>query len=405
MGMIYERHVVEMTFLAADLAGLEVEYGRALDFRLNELTQRPDATFTSIVQRAHGAPPDRVAQRLEVLFPSSHILSEMRTQPVPLPDASDPELHALNFEWYFTDNTVAALAAHLGDSPEPVLCLGAPTIAYHLATSGRPACLVDSNELIGARFDIKDAPQVWIADLAAPITFGRNFSRVFFDAPWYPEQTAYWLWQASRAVTTNGLVAFSLFPRLLRPTAARDRHTILAMAESLGSVEILTGALEYTTPRFAAETLSHDGLRLGGNWRRGDLVLVNVSRPGYLQAPAPPAVNGDWATFVLGKQVIKLRRGITRTLASPIAPLAACPHFTLSDTVRLRTIIDDIDVWTSRNRVAQISDAGNFAHVLNFLGSRETRGAADRLEPGCGIFAGDHAINRDIATLLDLMSV
>src|ERR1051325_3443511 len=100
----------------------EEAYLSALDSRLSVLAEKPGVTFLDILRGARGAYPTLVLERLKVLGMDKFL---------------PPELHPLDFEWYFTSDCASQIAEFLAGQGGDVLCLAAPTAASAIARRGR----------------------------------------------------------------------------------------------------------------------------------------------------------------------------------------------------------------------------------------------------------------------------
>lgn len=343
----------------------------ALDRVIHLAARRPGATFRSLLTAARGAFPTVVAERLRVLG-YDHLLPLARGRRRAVASTSGgPEPHPLDFSWYFTRKSAEGIAQRLLQHGGGVLCLGAPTVASVLARRGRETRLLDRDTLILRRFDLRGRRlSVDFADLRAPMEIGGKPSVVFFDSPWYPEYVLLWLWLSIRAVRPGGIVAFVLFEELLRPGAERERARLIRQAEKYGRVTTLERLAVYDTPPFEREALVTTGINPGYQWRHGDLVLIEGARDDDGRAPRAIEEEGDWETFVIGRQVVKLRRNIRTPSDAVIGLVPGCSGFALPSVSRRDRRRRYVDLWTSRNRVATVGRADVVAAVLGEMAAR-----------------------------------
>jgi hypothetical protein len=238
-------------------ANREQAYLAKLDSTLSALAAEPGMTVEQAIAGARGASPTLVVERLRVLGLYTVLSRDRESTPSSHTTFLGPELHPLDFEWYFTPECADELARLLHQTSAPTLCLGAPTLATAIARASRPAVLVDRNPLVRHRLPPRlGYLQLVLHDLTKPLHLNNHFPVVFFDAPWYPDYLYFWLWQAAQAATLPADIAFALFPSLVRPDAEEERSQILAQASLLGEVTLMEDALTYETPIFEREALS-----------------------------------------------------------------------------------------------------------------------------------------------------
>jgi hypothetical protein len=287
------------------------------------------------------------------------------------PTIAGPELHPLDFEWYFTKKTSEDLAEDLSKQAEEVLCLSAPTVAAAVSRLQRRVVLVDHNPMILHRVkgDMRFL-QFIIADIANPLPLKDHFDAVFFDAPWYPEFVSLWLWRASQLVRAGGLIAFALFPPLLRSTAKTERDRILNQASQLGPIEVQEAALLYDTPLFEQEAMAQSGLVMTSGWRRADLAVLRVTNTPERSAATAITISQPeeiWDSFLIGTQVVKLRHNIGNKGDFILAPVEGCTDYVLPSVSRRDPRRKQIDLWTSRNRVARVGRRDMVSWILEDL--------------------------------------
>lgn len=351
----------------------EPAYERRLDDRISTVVEwTPDATLKHVMRRSRGAFPTVVYDRLAALELADS-LPNGSANDVERPELlREPELHPLDFEWYFTADTATAVATELADAGTPVLCLGAPTVAFTLAKRGVPVTLVDRNELIETRFAFRyDSLDFVTADITDPLALADEYPVAFFDPPWYPEDTTAWLHRAAATVAAGGRIYFVLFPPLTRPAAAAQREAVLETARQIGSVTITDGAVTYHTPSFEREVLRESAAPVVRDWRRGDLVRIDVETPGGLSESPSTADESDsepaWETFVANGQVVKVRRNPASKTDAVLSPVEGCDGYVLPSVSRRDARRRKVDLWTSRNRVAAVGDREAVTEALRRL--------------------------------------
>ena len=286
-----------------------------------------------------------------------------------------PELHPLYHEWYFTEGCAQSLASLLTLRQGKSLFVGLPTVALAASQLSRRFLLVDANPFNATRFPkLAACSKLFVGDILRAGLSLPPVDLVAFDPPWYLEDFQAWLVAAARLTRIGGVIAFPLFLSLLRPTASTERERILELAATFGFVEIARQAITYETPLYEREALRSAGIMDAGNWRLADLVIirkVKTHRESYwsrVRATASSAFN-SWLPFLIANQVVLLRKTSATSHAKLIAPIIGTKQFTY-DTVSARDPRRGrIGIWTSHNRVAEISDSRVLSRLLASVSS------------------------------------
>ncbi|MCA9655861.1 MAG: class I SAM-dependent methyltransferase [Myxococcales bacterium] len=337
-------------------------YRLAVDQRLREAAARGTHGWEDLLVAAEGADPRFVALRLRALGLATPPPSPATPM---VPGDWDPELHALDFEWYFEPSCASTLAARATARGRRVLCLGSPTVAFALLE--RPECervtLVDANPLAVRRHPRAAALRSIVEDLAAARVDAGRYDAVVFDAPWYPAELLRWLTVAAHAARPGGRILFALPRPLHRPRAELDRQLVLEAARRLGPLRLEPGELRYQSPRFEHEALAAAGVATPPAWRRADLVELELCRPPP-PVPTPPSPRAGWARFVLGSQVIHLDPSAPDEPGDVLRPLPGASDFRYASISTRDPLRAHIGLWTSRSRVAQVRHPGLIAALL-----------------------------------------
>ncbi|MEM7155900.1 MAG: hypothetical protein AAF799_23820 [Myxococcota bacterium] len=351
--------------IEADLA--DAKHRDALDARLQAAVDAGTETWADLLAASHGADPRLVAHRVQARGLPITDLAPPSSAPVE--SSWTPELHALDFEWYFSARCAEWLAAEVARTSRRVLCLGCPTVAHALLAHPRltRVTLVDRNPLVRQRLGDPEALHTIAEDLDAAHLEAGRYDTVVFDAPWYPAALAHWLAVAAAAVRPGGRILFALMGALHRPSAVADRASIVRMAERCGPVTIDEGRLRYESPRFEREALATAGVATPAHWRRADLVQVTVMHDTDALPVAPAPVSRPWSRFVIGPQVIHLDPDATNEVGDILAPVALRNDFRYASISTRDPRRARIGLWTSRSRVARVRRPQLVAALLERL--------------------------------------
>lgn len=321
--------------------------------------------FERLLRRLRGAYPTVVLQALEQLGQGARATAMSAHAGIGRDPA--PELHPLDYEWYFTAETAREMAKEIAGR-SPILCIGTPTLADSLASLGTSVTLLDRSPHIPARFPaLATAGRFLRCDVTRAVRFAGPHVQIVFDAPWYQGDILWWLRVASQWARPRSTITFALFPELVRPSALDERDQILEMAEELGRVEVHRDTLSYATPLFERRALEAAGIPSAGDWRRGDLVRLHVRRtPSARLAQLRAPTEQPWHTFLVGRQAVKLRPAIVGG-PPPVTPVEGTVGTVLPATSRRDNRRFGVNFWTSRNHVLQVSKPGLVYRLLSLL--------------------------------------
>jgi hypothetical protein len=351
-------------------------FEEALDEWVRAALVRGVRTFPELVRSLPGVYPAdalRVIGRLRQELPIDWQLSG-NTSIVPALGGWPVE-HPLDFDWRFTPEAVRFLIDRSqGTASDPVVFLGAPSLARELAALGWPAAI----SLFDQNPDLVEAIREWHPRVAAtcldlvwgePVADGGAAIAVA-DPPWYPEHLVAFLWTASRLTRLGGRVLLSLPPEGTRPGIMAERNALFAVAASFGLRLSLVepGVLAYRTPLFEKNALTAAGVpAVPLDWRRGDLTEFNVAEKTAVVRPTPIGTPDQWDEEAIGIVRIKCRR---------------CPDLVFRDPTLFPTVAGDIlpsvsrrdptragaDVWTCGNRVFRCGGTGVFRAIMSAIG-------------------------------------
>ncbi len=343
-------------------------YVKAVDERLAGLLGEasPRKSSEDLFSEMRGAFPALVLERLKNAGRDKLLISRSASQTSHRTDYR-PELHPLDFEWYFTRESADCLTDVICRRGRTAICLGAPTVAAEAIRRGTDVVLVDRNPLAVQRFPaLLRSSQLCLMDVAESERHLTAADAVVFDAPWCTTDICTWLMVAVGAVKRNGLIVFALFPDLVRPTAKTERETVLEVARSIGKVEVLDDAITYETPTFECEALKAIGVSDPGNWRRADLVVIHKHRTDPMPMRQRTVPREAWLTYLVGARVIKVRKSRKSQELDEMVlrEVPGTVGFVYSSVSARDPLRDSIDVWTSRNKVARIGNREPLIAIL-----------------------------------------
>lgn len=279
----------------------------------------------------------------------------------------DLEPHPLDYDWRFTPTTSERIGRLLPKQGTTLL-LGTHSVVPFVP-GGDPSSvvLVDWNPLIAESTDSHFIVDLRHEELFLPS--GMSFSGVVIDAPWYPDDLFAWIHHAMRYLDTGGLMLIVLWRDNTRPTASKERQEILTFLSGIGRTDVYAELVRYTTPQFERIALTHAGVPVGPEWRAADLVAVRLENrivpPQLRQLSHSPA---QWSRFSLDSRQIAIRiprSDHARSVKPDLRPVEHTDEWVLPSVSRRDPRRQLVDIWTSRNFVAQATNPEAFVAALS----------------------------------------
>lgn len=195
-----------------------------------------------------------------------------------------------------------------------------------------------------------------------------EYDYIFLDPPWYPSYYMNWINIALQVLSSNGTILFSLFPRLLRPTAQTERREIMEKCRSIAEKAfICSGILEYDIPSFEKKELENEGLILRSNWKTSDLVILNgITNRNFSDASTIHETYSVWLEFAwLG---CRWFLDTSRSFPS-VHQLISSPEQTLylKNPSKRNVQLHEVNLLSSKGHGIRISDPTYFRSILNKL--------------------------------------
>lgn len=311
--------------------------------------------FEDLCHRTHGAAPQDIIAKI-----SKSDFDRLRGTTVsPLRsdlDRRTPEPHPIDYDWRFNLSTVKFLTS-LTKRFENILCVGTPTVFDLLAKTGRRATLVDRNAFLAKALSEFPHARLIFDEIEVTDLSSATYDAAILDPPWYPCEYDTWLDKVIPALRPGGTILLTLFRELTRPSAHKELGLLLDSLSRVGRVNLIPAAATYVTPRFELEVLQQVGAPTLHSWRQGDIAEV-VLFPDSRNWINPPVAlpKRKWRRFLLGDQVVATAiRDDDNGPVSYRGLADARLSFQLTSVSNRDAQRERIDVWTSRNRGAQVS--------------------------------------------------
>lgn len=266
-----------------------------------------------------------------------------------------PEPHPLDFDWRFDDRTTTKLCELL-PKDQPVLAIGAPSVARLLEAQGRQVVLIDRQPLQGVKNHLTIEAGGQLPNLL-------GYKTVILDPPWYVAEIKDWTSWASHLIGVGGEIVVSLWPDGTRPTALSEIKYLFEWFSAWASIDEMPLVPRYVCPTFEDISQSRSAqLDVERSPRFGRLIKLRLHA-----LPLSRAINQKterWLRLVLNNYQLALRlheadSGLHRLERVPGAINWQWPHVSRRAENR-----SQIDLWSSHNEVAIVKNPAELADDL-----------------------------------------
>jgi len=280
-----------------------------------------------------------------------------------------PVPHILDSDWRFTREAAFSIAEMLESQTsekQKLALLGIPSISIALEEKKslidrtlyekNPLSLVNSNIVQG---DINQ------------IQSNEQFNIVACDSPWYPVATKNFMVAAQKIMKKCAKLFIVVPPYGVREGMNDEYDDIINFGYSIGLdlKDIQNHKVDYFTPPFEINSLLSVGItNFSLNWRKGNLMVFEKSKDVKINIQGAQNKNDQWAELYLGKIRIKIKRNTETHIPMNIENLVEGDIY---PTVSMRTTLkDDVDIWTSGNRIFKCSNTSRFKEILSAMIAR-----------------------------------
>lgn len=266
-----------------------------------------------------------------------------------------PDPHPLDFDWRFTETTIASICSILPES-ELGVCVGTPSVARALERAGRPCLLVD-----------RQPEQAVQNQRVLNVDFIPNLNLklcwALADPPWYPEELENWISLTSSLLSNGGDLFVSVWPESTRPGAKSELEDLFSRIGTWARIEREILKLNYIQPEFERRALEASGLfgdRLSP--MVGELIrIVPYSSPP--QVSAKPYKH-TWTRYILNNYQIAIKSTEGGSGLPYVRMHPHCAEWVWPSVSRRANHRDEIGIWSSENEVGVVDNPIRLIQLL-----------------------------------------
>jgi hypothetical protein len=285
-----------------------------------------------------------------------------------------PVPHPLDYDWRFTEDTQVSLSQRVTSLLPPrgsVTLLGTPTLFEQLLKTRPDAAIVladGSVETISFLAAKHGRRGLYACDLLEESLPTAIVDVVVADPPWYQEFSHAFVWAAGQLIRSGGMLLLCGPNQGTRPEAVEEWTHIKKFTQSLGfDLVMFEPVLRYQTPPFEQNALNAAGHAfVSSDWRTGCLATFVRKRITVVDRPVASSELALWHQENVGGVRWRLRRMMECITVSP-GLFEIAPDDVLDSVSRRDWRRQDVDVWTSGNRVFRCSDTTTLLIILRGL--------------------------------------
>jgi dGTPase len=287
-----------------------MDYLRILDKKITDAYKKTGSTSCSVLaEYCEGASPIEVEERIHELKLGQSKSAVENNNSAKLQNSYFFNLPAPNpeyFQWWYTLESQEQIASVIGENLDlesaKGLCLGTPTVAAYLHTTGAKVTLLDIDsdviDVTQKEFKSELKARTYNAHSVLPKDLTRSFDYVVIDPPWYQPLFELFINKSIEAINGNGIIFCSIPKLLTRPSIVDERKKLTTAIINAGHQVkfIQKGSIKYIIPRFEELALerglqSNSGVLRKANvelrpWRSSDLLAIEISGNNPIQLDA-----------------------------------------------------------------------------------------------------------------------
>ncbi|HII14702.1 MAG TPA: bis-aminopropyl spermidine synthase family protein [Nanoarchaeota archaeon] len=268
-----------------------------------------------------------------------------------------PEPHPAYSQWRLTPPATKVILGNIeAEGPKEVCFLSCPILGTQFEREAKKKSVfldIDTNTLSyvstfanAVHYDI---------NTEVPNSLRGRFDCVITDPPWYQDDIKLCVKRASDLVKTGGIIYFSIPGILTRPSVIEERKDLQAW---LGRNNLLVLEMspiaEYEVPPFEYMAYYDIPPFSGESWRVGEWVkLKKCGEAG--EEIAANRQNTNWIEYSIAGKRVLLREKPEDKKKPSVSGLYDDSSLILRTVSKRSPLVQDVDIWTSRNAVLHIS--------------------------------------------------
>lgn len=356
-----------------------MDYQRILDKKITEAYRKTGSTSCSVLtEYCEGASPLEVAERIRELKLGEAKSSKTQQQnSAKLHNSYFFNLPAPNpeyFQWWYTLESQEQITSVIGEyvdlESSNGLCLGTPTVAAYLHTTGAKVTLLDVDsdviEVTKKEFKSELNSYTYNAHSLLPEELRSSFDYVVIDPPWYQALFELFINRSIEAINGNGTIFCSIPKLLTRPSIVDERNKLAkAITDAGHQIKFIQkGSIKYIIPRFEELALERGlGTEHRENvelrpWRSSDLLAIEVlnNTPIKLDVKGEHLDIKDVQVFSRAATIKTFRVFVSKSAPNSHAIGAIEENENYSKTISKREYCGQFNLWTSDKTAYLVKD-------------------------------------------------
>lgn len=267
------------------------------------------------------------------------------------------ESHPLDFDWRYSQKTVSELCDKL-QGVDKILCVGSPSIARELERRCKPYLLIDRQpkQFVSSFINISIGDEVAIPE---------EITTAIIDPPWYPEDLEFWTTWTANLLPVGSRIYVSIWPEDTRPRARDELLEILGAFSNWATVVRNLYDLRYDRPIFEVCAARNYSSAPPQSPLRGELIELLILKKPRIKKPNKNKYL--WSRYVSGEYQLAVRSRKTDSLFIEVSPLFNSQNWIWASVSRRTYDRNLIDVWSSRNEVATVSNPFLLIELLDSI--------------------------------------
>ena len=312
-------------------------------------------SYSEILRSIYGADPREVWEAFK-------ILKEEKANKIGIKNEYPeyPEPHMAYSQWRITKGGSREIIEKIKNKKYKRICfLGCPVLGIEFNKISPAKSLIMDIDKIFLNLE-KEIFYEYNIHAKIPLELKEKFDCVIADPPWYDYEIKLFLKRASELAKIGGTIYLSIPKLLTRPMAVKERLKLQRFLSDNNLIISEMQDIEYEVPPFEYIAYLDIPSFTGEVWRTGD--LLKLKKADNFNSEIKAKEKTKWLEFSFKGKRIFLKDKSDKSMNIKLGFIGN--SLILNSVSQRNPLINEIDIWSSRNAVLHIDSGFEIARYI-----------------------------------------